>query len=224
MTHKTHARIARLVLLLWCGLTLAFLILPIVAIVPISMNSEPYLQFPTRHPSLRWYEELFSSEAWAQAFRNSLVVATAAAILALTLGTLAALGAAWGRLPGRSLIMALFLSPLLVPHVIIGLGLYFLYAKIGLAASLASLILAHTTLAAPFVVMIVASALSRVSINTLRAAASLGASPTVVFLRVIAPLIAPAIAGGAILAFLTSFDEIDVALMLAGPEQRTVPR
>jgi putative spermidine/putrescine transport system permease protein len=207
-----------------CAAVLAFLVLPILVIVPLSFSAGTFLTYPLPGLSLRWYADFFGSEMWLAALKNSLIVASATTVLATALGTLAALGLARGRVPFRGLVMAVLISPLMVPLVITAVGVYFLFALAGLVNTYTGLILAHTVLAVPFVVITVASSLQGFDRTLSRAAASLGANPTRVFFSVTLPLILPGVISGALFAFATSFDEVVVALFLAGPEQRTLPR
>jgi putative spermidine/putrescine transport system permease protein len=211
---------------LWpiCVLVLAFLILPILIIVPLSFSSGTFLTFPLPGLSLRWYQEFFTSAPWQLSLRNSLIVASATTALATVLGMLAALGLTRARLPGQTLLMGLIVSPMVVPLVIVAVGVYFAYAPFGLTSSLLGLTLAHTALAAPFVVITVSATLQGFDPNQARAGASLGASPVVVFRRIILPLILPGVISGALFAFVTSFDEVVVALFVTGPAERTLPR
>jgi putative spermidine/putrescine transport system permease protein len=205
-------------------LVLFFLLVPIIAIVPLSFSSGNFLVYPLPGLSLRWYQELLTSEKWLPALRNSLIVGTSATVAATILGTLAAVGLNREKFPLRPLVMGLLLSPMIVPVVITAIGVYFFFAPLGLTNSYAGLILAHTALAAPFVVITVSATLAHFDTTMTRAAASLGASPLVAFFRVTLPLIMPGVASGALFAFATSFDEVVVALMIAGPRQRTLPR
>jgi putative spermidine/putrescine transport system permease protein len=211
---------------LWliCALVLAFLVLPILVIVPLSFSSGTFLTFPLPGFSLRWYEEFFTSAPWQLSLRNSLIVAAATTALATVLGTLASLGLARAGFPGKTLLMAVLISPMVVPLVIVAVGVYFFFAPLGLTSSLVGLALAHTALAVPFVVITVSATLQGLDPNQARAAASLGASPAVAFLRVTLPLILPGIVSGALFAFVTSFDEVVVALFVTGPAERTLPR
>ncbi len=208
----------------FCGLVLLFLVAPIFAIMPLSVSSGSLLTFPLPGLSPRWYESVLTSGRWLPALRNSLIVGTVATVLATFLGTLAALGLNRARLPLRPLIMAVLLSPMIVPGVITAVGVYFFFAPLGLTNSFFGLILAHTALASPFVVITVNATLQGFDVNLTRAAASLGAGPVSAFFRVVLPLILPGVASGMVFAFATSFDEVVVALMLAGPDQRTLPR
>jgi putative spermidine/putrescine transport system permease protein len=213
-------------LALW-AITLAvlgFLILPILIIVPLSFSSGTFLTLPLPGLSLRWYEEFFTSAPWRLSLRNSVIVACATTVIATVLGTLAALGLTRARLPGQSLLMGLIVSPMIVPVVIVAVGVYFAYAPFGLTGSLLGLTLAHTALAAPFVVITVSATLRGFDVNQTRAGASLGASPVLVFFRITLPLILPGVISGALFAFITSFDEVVVALFLTSPAERTLPR
>jgi putative spermidine/putrescine transport system permease protein len=211
---------------LWafCVLVLAYLILPILIIVPLSLSSATFLTLPLPGVSLRWYRELFLSAPWQLSLRNSLIVASAVTLLATVLGTLAALGLTRARLPGQGVLMALIVSPMIVPLVIVAVGVYFAYAPFGLTGSLLGLTLAHTALAVPFVVITVGATLAGFDPNQARAGASLGASPLVVFFKIVLPLILPGVISGALFAFVTSFDEVVIALFLTGPAERTLPR
>ena len=206
------------------GLILAFLLLPMLIIIPLSFNAEPYFTFPMPGLSLRWYQEIAGSQAWRDALRNSLIIAAPTTLLATTLGTLAALGLTMARFPGRAAVMALLMAPIMVPHIIVGLGLFFLYARIGIVHSHLGMILAHTTLATPFVVLSVSATLANFNTNLMRAALNLGARPASAFRAIMLPLILPGVLGGAVLAFIVSFDDVIVALLLSGPGQKTLPR
>ncbi len=203
---------------------LAFLVLPLFVIVPLSFNAGSFFSFPMPGWSLRWYQEVWQSELWWRALQNSLVVGALATALATVLGTLAAIGFHLARFPGQKLLMALILSPMIVPVVIVAAGVYFFYLELGLVNSLFGLALAHATLGAPFVVVTVSATLAGFDRNLIRAAQSLGAGPLVVLRRIMIPLLAPGIVSGALFAFVTSFDELVIALFLTGPAQRTLPR
>lgn len=207
-----------------CGAVLLFLIAPILAIIPLSFNSVPFFTYPMPGVSLRWYEEFFFTGRWQGALQNSIFVAVSVTLLATMLGTLAALGLSRRNFPWRAAIMTVLISPLVVPVVITAVGVYFFYADIGLLNSYAGLILAHTTLAAPFVVITVTATLTGFDESLARAAAGLGAPPMTVFFKITMPLILPGMISGSLFAFLTSFDEVVVALFVASAEQRTLPR
>jgi putative spermidine/putrescine transport system permease protein len=223
-TETIGQRIAGAGLALLTALVLVFLVAPILIIVPLSFSSGSFFYYPLPGFSLRWYQDFFSSTFWLPSVWNSLIVGTAATLLATLLGTLAALGMWRARFPGQGLILAVAISPMVVPVIIVAVGVYFAFAPLGLTDGYAGLILAHTTLAVPFVVVTVLATLAGFDRTLLRAAASLGARPLTAFRRVTLPLILPGVASGAVFAFAASFDEVVVALLIAGPGQRTLPR
>ena len=217
-------RIGRWMLWAFAGAVLLFLIAPIGVIVPLSFSTGSFLHFPLPGFSLRWYEDFFTSELWLPALKNSLIVGSGATLIATTLGTLAAFGFWRARFPGRRLLFAVLLSPLVVPIVIVAVGVYFAFARVGLTDGYLGLMLAHAALGAPFVLVTVLSTLSGFDRNLLNAAANLGAPPWLAFRKVALPIIFPGVFSGALFAFATSFDEVVVALLLTGPGQRTLPR
>ena len=215
----------------FCIAGFVFLLAPILVIVPVSFNAEPYFTFTEGmlrlDPdawSLRWYNAILDDEAWSRALVNSLLIGVAATILATTLGTLAALGLASPFMPGRNLVTAVLISPMITPIIIVAVGVFFFYSSLGLAQTHAGLILAHAALGAPFVVITVTATLAGFDRTVLRAAASLGAGPLRRFFRIQLPLIAPGVFSGGLFAFAASFDEVVVVLFLGGLEQRTIPR
>jgi putative spermidine/putrescine transport system permease protein len=203
---------------------LAFLVAPIVVIVPLSFSAGSFFHFPLPGFSLRWYEDFFTSPFWLSALKNSLFLGSIAAALATVLGTLAAIGLWRSNFALRRLILAILISPMVVPVVIVAVGAYFAFAPLHLTDGFAGLILVHTALGAPFVVITVLATLSGFDRSLLRAAAVCGANPVVAFRRVMLPMILPGVASGAVFAFATSFDEVVVVLLMGGPEQRTLPR
>ncbi len=214
-----------------CALIFLFLIMPILVILPLSFNAEPYftfneemLRFNPDAYSLRWYHDIFGNPQWIHSIQNSFIIAIFSTLLATILGTMAALGLSRSHMPGRTLVMGLLISPMIVPLIITAAGMYFFYSNIGLAQTYVGIILAHTALGTPFVVITVTATLVGFDHSLTRASASLGADPTRTFFKVIVPLILPGVISGALFAFITSFDEVVVVLFLAGFEQRTIPR
>jgi putative spermidine/putrescine transport system permease protein len=216
-------RVTRYALWVYVALALAFLMAPILVIVPLSFSAGSFLFFPLPGLSMRWYVDFFTSDLWLPALRNSLIVGCGATVIATTLGTLAAFGFWRARFPGRRLLFALLLSPLVVPVIIVAVGVYFAFAPLGLTDGFLGLTLTHAALGAPFVLVTVLSTLSGFDRNLLDAAANLGAPPLLAFRRVALPIVFPGIFSGALFAFATSFDEVVVALLLTGPGQRTLP-
>src|SRR5437667_1750975 len=217
-------RITRMGLSVLTGAVLVFLVAPILIIVPLSFSSGSFLFYPLPGFSLRWYEDFFGSSFWLSSLRNSLIVGISATVLATVLGTVAALGIWRARFPAQALVLAILISPMVVPVIIVAVGVYFAFAPLGLTDGYSGLILAHTTLAVPFVVITVLATLSGFDRTLIRAAESLGAGPLTTFRRVTLPLIVPGVASGAVFAFAASFDEVVVVLLMAGPGQRTLPR
>lgn len=207
-----------------CGLVLVFLMLPILAIAPLSFNADSFLLYPMSGFSLRWYQEFASSPAWRQAFVNSCIVSPFATLLAMALGTPAAVGLSRIEFRGKALLTSVLISPMVVPVVIVGVATYLVFAPLGLSGSYFGLILVHAALGVPFVLTTVTATLQGFDFNLVRAAASLGASPLRAFLKITLPLVAPGVISGGLFAFGTSFDEVVVTLFLAGPEQTTLPR
>ena len=221
----------RMAYLGFCALVFAFLIAPILVIVPLSFNAEPYFTFTEGMLrldadawSLRWYRQIMEDEEWSRALANSLLIGVSATVLATVLGTLAALGLSNPAMPVRRFATGLLISPMVTPVIISAAGMFFFYSNLGLAQTHLGLIFAHAALGTPFVVITVTATLAGYDENLSRAAASMGAGPLTVFRRVQLPLIAPGVVSGGIFAFAASFDEVVVVLFMGGIEQRTIPR
>ncbi|MCZ8080052.1 MAG: ABC transporter permease [Fuscovulum sp.] len=246
--------------LVLCTLIFIFLISPILVVIPLSFNVEPYftfteamLRFDPAGYSMRWYDllltggmqapealrdgawwsDMWANSTWVRAAKNSVIIGFWATIFATVLGTLAALGLSRPEMPYRRTIMAILISPMIVPIIIIATGLFFFYSNpcsiIGtecgrLTSTYLGVILAHTTLGIPFVIITVTATLSGFDQSLIRASASLGASPSRTFFKVVMPLILPGVVSGALFAFVTSFDEVVAVLFIAGPDQQTIPR
>ena len=210
---------------------LFFLVLPILVIIPLSFNIEPYFTFtkgmvmldPAAY-SIRWYQEIWTNENWMLAIKNSFIIGFFATIIATSLGTLAAVGLASRHMPFKRYIMALMLSPMIVPLIIIAAGAFFFYTKFNMAGTYLGLIIAHAALGVPFVIITVTATLSGFDRALYFAGLSMGASPLKTFFDIVVPLIRPGVISGAMFAFVTSFDEVVLVLFLAGPGQRTIPR
>jgi putative spermidine/putrescine transport system permease protein len=215
--------VAYYALRVFVAVVLLFLISPILAVMPLSFNSESFFTYPMPGYSLKWYEDFFFNPRWTGAVKMSFLVAIATTILATALGTLAALGLARANFPSKSTIMAILISPMIVPVIISAVGMFKFYAQLNLAGTRIGIILAHTALATPFVVITVTATLSSFDKTLMRAGASCGAPPHTVFFKVVMPLILPGMISGALFAFVTSFDEVVVVLFLASPEDRTLP-
>ena len=234
-----------------CTLIFVFLIAPVLIVIPLSFNAEPYftftekmLSFDPAGYSLRWYDmlltfgmiapeaprdgawwaDVWQNASWVRAAKNSLIIGFASTLVATVLGTIAALGLSRPEMPGRRIIMAILISPMIVPIIITATGLFFFYSATGLAGSYLGVVLAHATLGIPFVIITVTATLTGFDRSLSRAAASLGADPTTSFFKVTMPLILPGVISGALFAFVTSFDEVVVVLFVAAHDQQTIPR
>ncbi len=221
--YTTGERVAYYGVRVFVGLVLLFLISPIIAVMPLSFNSESFFTYPMPGYSLKWYDDFFFNPRWSGAVKMSFFVAFCTTVLATTLGTLAALGLARANFPAKATIMAVLISPMIVPVIISAVGMFKFYAQLDLAGTRLGIILAHTALATPFVVITVTATLSSFDKTLMRAGASCGAPPHTVFFKVVMPLILPGMISGALFAFVTSFDEVVVVLFLASPEDRTLP-
>lgn len=205
-------------------LILLVMIAPIIVVVVLSFSSASYLTFPPPAFGVRWYREYLGSRDWLEATALSLEVAFSTVVLSTVLGTLATLGLV--RLPrvARMLATGLILSPLIMPVIIVAIGVYYAFARFGLVGTPAGLVLAHTCMAVPFVVTSVGASLAGFDRRLEMAALSLGATPFGTFRQVTLPLILPGVLVGALFAFITSFDELVVALFLSGANAVTLPR
>ena len=213
----------RMLMAAFGGLTVFYLLAPTLVIVPMSFTQARILSFPPHGFTLQWYERMLTDRQWSSGIVNSVEVAVLTAILATVLGTMVALGLARGRLPGSTIVNALALSPLIVPVVIIAVGTFSLFVQWRLAGSLPGLVLAHTALALPFVVVNVGTSLRTMDRNLELAAANLGADPRRTFTRITLPIILPGVLAGAIFAFITSWDEVVVAIFMTSARFRTLP-
>ncbi len=200
-------------------------------LIPLSFNAEPYFTFTQEMLTLkssafstRWYQDIINNPQWIHSIKNSVIIGFFATIFATFFGTLAAWGLSRPQTPFRVPLMGLLISPMIVPLIITAAGMFFFYSKVGLAQTYPGLIMAHTALGIPFVIITVTATLMGFDHDLIRASASLGAHPITTFRKVVMPLILPGVISGALFALMTSFDEIVVVLFLSGFEQRTIPR
>jgi putative spermidine/putrescine transport system permease protein len=224
-----------------CGVIFFFLIAPIITIIPLSFNAENFFTFtpemlsldPAGY-SLQHYRDFFTNDDWLRPMKNSLIIAPFATIISVSLGTLAAIGLSQSHVPFRRAIMAILISPMIVPLIISATGMFFFYSQMGLfledtfgmSKSLSGyikVILAHAALGIPFVIITVTATLVGFDNSLTQAAANMGATPTVTFFRVQMPLIMPGVVSGALFAFITSFDEVVVVLFVGAAAQKTLP-
>ena len=232
--------------LFYCSVVFFFLVAPLIAIVPLSFSVSPFMVFtegmlawpPEPEAwSLRWYKNMVGncsadvvsstvpcSTKWMTGTVNSFFIGITATVIATALGTLAALGLSRPHMPFKGIIMAILISPMIVPLIITAAGMFFFYARVNLVYTFTGVILAHVALATPFVVITVTATLVGFDMNMVKAAQSLGAKPTRTFFKVIMPLILPGIISGALFAFITSFDEVVIVMFMASLDQLTIPK
>ena len=224
MTTMPHApSLSRRLVAVLAVATLLFIFLPVAIVVPMSFSSATTLEFPPPGVSLRWYASFYSDARWMQALRTSIAVALVSSVAALVLGSLAAYGLVRGTFHGRRAIELNFAVPMVIPHIITAIALYIAFARIGLLGSLAGLIVAHTILATPYVVLVMSVALGELDPRIEQVAYTLGASWPTVLLKIVAPNLIPSLVAAWIFAFIVSFDEITVTVFLAGTHE-TVPK
>ncbi len=221
-TQITHAR--RLWLYVLAGVTMFFLVVPSLIVIPMSFSESQYLEFPPREWSLRWYRNYFGSVAWMDATATSFKAGVLTMLLATTIGVAAAYGLHSSRTRWSGLIQGLLLTPIVVPVILVGIGVFYVYARLGLVNTLIGIVMAHSMLAVPLVVMIVTSALKSYDANQELVARSLGASRPKAFFLVTLPQIRFSVVTSAVLSFLTSFDEVIVALFVSGGANSTLTR
>ena len=214
---------SRRALVVACTAIYIFLMLPLLVVFPISLSSAAYMQFPPPGLSWQWYERFLDDPQWVDATVRSLYVGVATAILALVLGVPLSFSLVRGKFPGRWLLDRIALAPLIVPTIILSIAVYGMFAKLKLIGEWYGLVIAHTVLALPFVVLVMSAGLRDFDRGLEQAAEGLGASRTRTLLRITLPLLRPSLVSAGLLAFISSFDELVVALFLAGPNM-TLPK
>ncbi|WP_448203958.1 ABC transporter permease [Azospirillum sp. sgz302134] len=204
-------------------LFLGFLLAPILIVCAVAFTSEGYLSLPTHGLSLRWFRAIADNPEFVRAFRDSLVVGALSSTFAVAFSIPAALAIARHRFPGREAVTALFLSPLMVPHIVLGIAFLRFFTQIGLGGTFAGLVLSHIVIILPFALRLILAASTGMDRSIENAASSLGASAWTTFRRVTLPLILPGVASGWVLAFINSFDEVTMTVFIASPETTTLP-
>ncbi|CUH78071.1 ABC transporter permease [Tropicibacter naphthalenivorans] len=213
-----------------CGAIFVFLITPILVVMPLSFNAEDFftftpemLRFDPAGYSLKHYRDFLTNSEWTNAVWNSVTIAPVATFISVSLGTLAAIGLSQSHVPGKRAIMAILISPMIVPLIISATGMYFFYSKIGIVGTYWGVVLAHAVLGIPFVIITVTATLVGFDRSLTRAAANMGADPITTFFRVQMPLILPGVISGGLFAFITSFDEVVVVIFVGSAELQTLP-
>ncbi|NYZ13979.1 ABC transporter permease [Azospirillum sp. RWY-5-1] len=209
--------------LIFHALFLGFLLAPILIVCVVAFTPEGYLSLPTRGPSLRWFRAIGDNPEFMRAFRDSLLLGALSSTIAVAVSVPAALAIARHQFAGREAVTALFLSPLMVPHIVLGIAFLRFFTQIGLGGTFAGLVLSHVVIILPFALRLILAASTGMDRSIENAAASLGASGWTVFRRVTLPLILPGVASGWVLAFINSFDEVTMTVFIASPETTTLP-
>ena len=224
-----------------CGVIFVFLIMPILVVMPLSFNSQDFftftpemLKFEPEGYSLKHYRDFFTNNEWQRSFKNSLLIAPVATLVSVSLGTLAAIGLSQSHVPFKRAIMAILISPMIVPLIISATGMFFFYSHVGNFledtigldknfVGYVKVILAHSVLGIPFVIITVTATLVGFDSSLTRAAASMGANPIKTFFKIQMPLILPGVISGGLFAFITSFDEVVVVMFVGSTNQKTLP-
>jgi len=224
-----------------CGVIFVFLITPILVVMPLSFNAQDFftftpkmLQFDPEGYSLKHYRDFFTNNEWQRSFKNSLLIAPIATLVSVSLGTLAAIGLSQSHVPFKRAITAILISPMIVPLIISATGMFFFYSHVGnfLESNIGldknfvgyvKVILAHSVLGIPFVIITVTATLVGFDTSLTKAAANMGANPVKTFFKIQMPLILPGVIAGGLFAFITSFDEVVVVMFVGSTNQKTLP-
>ena len=218
------ARIGRFSFRAYCALVLLFLAAPVVIVVPLAFSSADFLRFPPPSYSLRWFNNFLSRRDWMEAAANSFKIGFLTAGLATVLGTAAAYGLVRGRSRRKEALYAFFISPMIVPNIVFALALYYLFSRLRMVGNMWSLVLGHTVLALPPVIIVLSASLQSVDYALEQAAMIHGARRLRAFFEVTLPLILPGMVTAALFAFLVSFDDLLIALFLSGSRAVTLPK
>ena len=212
-----------LTLRLLAGVMFAFLLAPLIVVLPISFSGDAYMMFPPTSWSIKWYGAIFADAKMMAAFRISLLLATVVTVLSLLIALPAAFVLVRIKPPGSALLASLFTAPLLLPTIVLGLAILIVFAGYGLLSTFPGLVVAHLVVTLPYAVRVLSTALATLPIAVEEAAATLGASPLTMFWRVTLPMMRPGLVGATALCFLVSFDEVVLSLFLTGPRLSTLP-
>jgi len=209
--------------LLFHALFIAFILAPIVMVCAVAFTSQGYISLPTQGLSLRWFKAILDNPRFIDAFWFSLGLGALSATIALLVSIPCALAVARNRFRGREALVAFFLSPLMIPHVVLGLAFLRFFSTIGLAGTCAGLVVAHIIIIMPYALRLVLTSAVGIDPKLGRAALSLGASNWTVFCRIVLPLMLPGVVSGWVIAFITSFDELTMSIFIASPSTTTLP-
>ena len=205
------------------AVVVAFMLAPLVIVCVVAFTPENTLTLPTTQLSLRWFRAVFAHPDFVQSFKNSLALALMAATLATAIAVPAGLAIGRHSFPGRDFLNGLFLSPLIIPHLVLGVALLRLFSLVGATGSFGWLVFAHVVIVTPYVLRLVLAAVAGSDRSAEQAAQSLGAGPLTVFRRITLPMILPGVTGGWLLAFINSFDEVTMSIFVTAPSTVTLP-
>lgn len=209
--------------LIFHTLFILFLLAPLAAVVAVSFTGKGYLSLPTDGLSLRWFKAILQYPGFIDAFWMSLYLGLASATVAVAVAIPAAIAIGRFRFPGRDAVTAVFMSPLMIPAIVLGVSFLRFFSEVGLSGTFIGIALAHVIIVMPYALRLVLASVTGLPRDAEQAAETLGASRWTVFRRVTLPLILPGIAGGWLLAFITSFDEVTMSIFVASPETMTLP-
>jgi putative spermidine/putrescine transport system permease protein len=209
--------------LIFHALFIAFILAPIVIVCIVAFTPEGFLSLPTNGLSLRWFRAIADYPEFVRALRDSLWLAALSSTIAVLFAVPAALAVARYRFTGREAVLGFFMSPLMIPHVVLGIAFLRFFTMIGIGGTFVGLVLSHIVIVMPFALRLVLAASTGIDRTVEHAAISLGAGPITVFRRVTLPLILPGVVSGWVLAFITSFDEVTMTVFIASPSTITLP-
>ncbi|HBE77571.1 MAG TPA: ABC transporter permease [Firmicutes bacterium] len=220
---RQQRKISWISLLVWVGggLVYLFLALPMIVIAFSAFSPTPYPEFPPTHFSLHWFREIASSREWKDALTNSLILLLIVTPLTTILGTLAAYSLSRLRFRGKEILQSCMLSPLMIPQIVLGISLLYIFTSLGWVGTFTSLVIGHMLVAFPYVFRSVSVSVSNLKVSLELASMNLGARPFTTFYRITLPLIRPGIVAGAIFAAVTSFGEVSLSLFLTAPQTMT---
>lgn len=211
------------ILLAFHILFVAFMLAPLAMVVLVSFTDKGYISMPFDGASWRWFRAILNRQDFIDAFYRSVALATGSATIAVVFALPAGMAIAWHRFKGREALLGLLLSPLMVPHIVLGIAMLRFLTQVGASGTMTGLVLAHAIVVMPYVLRLVVAAATGFDRSVAQAAESLGAPPWTVFARIELPLILPGVAGGWLLAFINSFDELTLSIFIASPSTQTLP-
>ncbi len=216
-------RLARVALIALCTITAIYLVIPTLVVIPTGFTSVRSFSFPPPGWSMQWFTAFFTDRIWLEGLQNSFVVAGGSTVLATITGTLAAVSLDRGGYRGKAVWSGLLTTPMIVPAMLVAVGVYYTFLRWNLSGTAVGLILAHAAISVPLVIAPVTASLAKYDRSLEQASASLGAGSVATFYQVTLPLIFPGVLAGAVFAFITSFDEVIISLLVSTADFQTLP-